>query len=358
MIRRSLSSLILISVLISILATSCSRKITQNPYVIFPSPPDTTRIQFLTKFGGSNDIIKKRNSFAKFILGEPSEKLILKPYGVAIYEGKIYVCDAGTKGLEILNLEKNSFEYFIPTGKGQLKLPLNCCIDEKGYIYVADAERAQIVIFDKDKNYVSSFGESDKFKPTDVFIKNNKIWVVNLANHKINVYSKDNDNKLLYSFPESESGNINYLYSPTNIFVNDQKVYVSDMGDFKIKMYSQDGKFLDTLGTYGKGIGQLARPKGIATDKNSNLYVVDAAFENVQIFNNNKKLLMYFGGSYTGVGYMWLPAKVVIDYDNVGYFQKYVDPNFKLKYIVIVTNQYGPDKVNIYGFVDPIKTGK
>ena len=31
---------------------------------------------------------------------------------------------------------------------------------------------------------------------------------------------------------------------------------------------------------------------------------------------------MYFGGSYTKPGDMWLPAKVIIDYKNLDYFQE------------------------------------
>lgn len=61
---------------------------------------------------------------------------------------------------------------------------------------------------------------------------------------------------------------------------------------------------------------------------------------------------MFFGGSYKGPGDMWLPAKVIIDYDNLNYFQKYVHESFDLKYLIFVTNQYGPSKINIYGFVE------
>jgi len=52
---------------------------------------------------------------------------------------------------------------------------------------------------------------------------------------------------------------------------------------------------------------------------------------------------------------MWLPAKVTVDYEHLKYFQKYVDPGFHLKYLIFVTNQYGPDKINIYGAVDVLK---
>ena len=62
---------------------------------------------------------------------------------------------------------------------------------------------------------------------------------------------------------------------------------------------------------------------------------------------------MFFGGPYKGPGDMWLPAKVIVDYDNLDYFRQYVDPKFNLKYLIIVSNQYGPDKISVYGAVSP-----
>src|SRR5208337_3284128 len=112
---------------------------------------------------------------------------------------------------------------------------------------------------------------------------------------------------------------------------------------------------ITSIGSYGTGTGQFVRPKGIAVDKEMNLFVVDAGFENTQLFNNKGQLLMFIGGPYKGPGDMWLPAKVIIDYDNLKYFKKYVDPKYDLKYLVLVSNQYGPDKINIYGAISPVK---
>jgi len=41
-----------------------------------------------------------------------------------------------------------------------------------------------------------------------------------------------------------------------------------------------------------------------------------------------------------------------IDYDNLKYFEEYVDKSFDLKYLIFVTNQYGPDRISVYGFVE------
>ena len=61
---------------------------------------------------------------------------------------------------------------------------------------------------------------------------------------------------------------------------------------------------------------------------------------------------MFFGGTDTGPGSMYLPAKITIDYDHVNYFEKYVSPEFRLIYLIFVTNQYGSNKVSVYGRVE------
>ena len=103
----------------------------------------------------------------------------------------------------------------------------------------------------------------------------------------------------------------------------------------------------------GTGPGKFTRLKGIAVDRESNLYTVDSAFENAQIFNDEGQVLMAFGGPYSGPGGMVLPAQITIDYDNLEYFRQYVHKSFDLKYIILVSNQFGPDKINVYGFVSP-----
>ncbi len=331
----------------------CSKKIQPSfqDLIVYPSPPDTARIQYLTSFSTSQDVEGNASSFKKFVVGEEQPKPIIKPYGVSLHGNKIYICDLDLRGLEIIDMKNQTFSYFTPKGLGQLKLPINCFVDSLGYIYVADAQRLQIVVFNKELEYVNSFGAKENFKPTDVFVSNSKIWVANLINGTIDVYKNDSTYQFLYSFPEKdlEEGK---LFQPTNLFVTQDKVYVSDFGEFNIKVYNHEGKYLNKIGSYGKNIGQFARPKGIAVDKEDKIYVVDAAFENVQIFNEEGQLLMFFGGSYKGSGDMWLPAKVAIGYEGLENFEKYVDDRYNLKYVILVTNNFGPDKVNVYGYVE------
>ena len=340
----------------TILLTSCSPKIYKsltNNYIIYPSPPETARIQYLKSYSTSADITPKKSAFVKSVVGEEKETSIIKPYGLFLRNGKIYVCDVALGGgLEIIDLEKEKLSYFFPQGEHKLKLPLNCYVDEENNLYVVDISLQKVIVYNQDGSYKTTFGKKESIKPTDVFIANNKIWVVDFGNNRVNIFNKQTFEYEDY-FPKLENGEEGFLYKPTNLFITKNKIYVSYMGHGNVKVYTLTGDYVQTIGQYGNTIGSFVRPKGIAVDKEENLYVVDASFENVQIFNEKGQLLLFFGGHYVNKGDMWLPTKVTIDYDNLKYFKKYVDPKYNLKYLIIVANQYGPEKISVYGRVEP-----
>ncbi len=344
-------------VCITIFLISCSSSevtVDKSDLVIYPSPPEPTRIQYLTSFSTSTDVTGEESGLVEFVAGETEVAGIIKPYGITIYKGKIYICDTILGGLEILDFNDKSFQYFQPGGFGALKKPINCFKDDKGRLFVVDAERTQVVVFDSLDNYLTSFGEDVLKKPTDVFVTDSLIYVSDLKGRDVKIFS-NNDFSFIKRLPNENLDEKERIFQPTNIYVKENRLYVSDFGDFRIKIYTTGGEFIDTVGSYGRALGQFIRPKGIAVDDSLNLYVVDAGFENVQIFDKDGKLLMFFGGPYEKPGDMWLPAKVIIDYDNLGYFRDYVYEGFDLKYLIFVTNQYGPDKINVYGFVEEKK---
>jgi len=342
--------------LLSILMLSCSPKLNKTSTIksiLYPAAPDTARIQYLTSISTSLDITKKQTALEKTVIGEKKALPIYKPYGVYMRNGKLYVFDIALGGgLEILDYAKNEFNYFAPKGTFKLNKPINGYVDENNTLYIADLGLQKIAVIDAEGNYVNSFGKEENEKPASVVVQNDKIFVADLGKNRINVYDKATY-KFEYYFPKSESGDQDYLYMPTNITASKDKIYVSDMGSGDVKIFSLEGKYLKTVGQYGKNIGDFVRPKGIAVDKEENIYVVDASFENVQVFNKEGQLLLFFGGHYVSKGDMWLPTSVAINYEDINYFKKYVDPNYELKYLIIVANQYGPDKINVYGRIEP-----
>lgn len=356
------STIVIFAFLVLIVLASCGEapvKETEpeKPATLFyPSLPDSPRIQYLTTFSKAEDVLEKgeESVLAKFVLGEVDPEDVEgpnKPYGVAISEGKIYVVDTRGGGYAIFDLAKKAYRFVTGTGAYQMPKPVNITVDEEGMKYVTDTSSGRVNVFDREDQYVRSYGQRDQFIPTDVAVVGERVYVVDIAHHQVQVLDKQSGNLL---FTISGAGaDEDKLYHPTNIAVGpDNYLYISDTGNFRVQKFSLEGKHITSFGAgVGTAPGNFARPKGIALDREGRLYVVDAAFENVQIFNKEGRLLLFFGEPAANhPAGLDLPTDIDISYESVRYFQQYADPKFKLEYVILVANQFGRNKVNVYGF--------
>ena len=71
--------------------------------------------------------------------------------------------------------------------------------------------------------------------------------------------------------------------------------------------------FVRAIGVQGDGPGQFARPKGVAIDGDGRVYVADAAFSNVQMFDARGRLLLAFARMGSGDGELWMPEGLSLD---------------------------------------------
>ena len=88
----------------------------------------------------------------------------------------------------------------------------------------------------------------------------------------------------------------------------------------------------------------------MALDRDCHIYVVDAAFPNLQLLHTDGGALMSFGAPGEAVDSINLPTVVKIDYDNVSYFEQYFAPGFDVEYLVLVASSFGYNKVVVFGF--------
>ncbi len=338
--------------LLALLAGCVSSPPKKTTYTFFPPAPDEPRVQFLTAFSAESDL-GRSGSFAQYITGTKPTEPLGKPYGLALHGGKIFVCDTVQNVLQVFDLKSERATVFAPQGEGRLMIPFNLGIDEDGTRYVVDTYRNQVLVYDAEGNYLTAIGQKDEFKPTDVAIATNRLYITDLLTHAVKVYDK-RDRKFLFSIPESTNATVGKLFSPVNLCLDqvNHRLLVSDMGRFAIQVYDLDGKHLQTIGQMGVGMGRFSRPKGVAVDQAGITYVVDAGVQLVQMFDQQGRLLMYFGqpGASTR-GELTLPASVKIDYQHRDYFKKYVAPGFQIDYLIFVTSQFGENKVSVYGFL-------
>lgn len=317
--------------------------------IFFPAPPDPPRIQHLLTLSGERDLVPPPSDLQRYIVGEDKNSgRLMHPYGVAVHDGKMYVADADNHGLATFDLVQRKFHIMTGTGNGRMVRPINVRIEADGTKYVTDPGRSRVLVYDRNDKYVSALGSEGQFTPVDVALAADKLYVVDIAHHKVQVLDK-HSGKPLFEFGKlgREPGE---FYQPTNISIGpDGNVYVVDANNFRVQRFTSDGRFIRNYGKAGDDLGTFARPKGIALDRAGRVYVGDSAFNNVQVFDPSGRLLIFFGDS-DGPEALELPAGVTIDYDNLEVFRRYADPKFDLEYVILVASQSVRNKIDVFGF--------
>jgi DNA-binding beta-propeller fold protein YncE len=328
--------------------------------VFFPAPPEIPRLQFLKSFSGPEDLGPvKTSAFEKFIVGEPEkEEGITIPYGVAIYQGKLYVCDVGKRMVEVLDLKNRTFGYL--TKDRRLMNPVNIFIDDDGTKYVTDPTAGLVFVFDQNNEITAMLGKESKINPIDIVVRGSLCYVTDFTSNQVVILDKITGREITRLGRKNEAkkeeepltGLANGAFSLISNLALDREgnIYVTDKTGARITEFDRSGIFMRTIGSLGDNIDEFIRPKGIAIDNQDRIWVVDAGSEVAKIYNQQARLLLFFGLPGNEPGMMNLPVKIVLDYNNIDYFKQYAVTGANLEFLVIVTNQYGLNKVSVYGF--------
>jgi len=318
--------------------------------VFYPPLPNPPRIQYLTTLSSERDLAAAKGKFAEFILGDEGEpRRLVQPYGIAFSAGKLYVADSRAAGLAVFDLAQRRFSLVTGVGGGRMKQPINVRIDSDGSKYVTDSGREQVLVYDRDDRFVAAFGRQGQFKPVDVAIVGERLYVTDVRQHQVHVLDK-RSGRALFTFGQAGS-ELGELFHPTNIALGpDGDLYVVETSNYRVQRFTTEGKPVQTYGAVGSEPGSFARPKGIAMDREGRMYVGDAAFENVQIFDATGRILMDFGQPGEGQEGLSLPAGVTVSYEGVDAFRQFAAPGFDVEYLVMVASQFGPNKVDVFGF--------
>ncbi len=316
--------------------------------VFYPEPPEKPRLQFLKSFSGPEDVgVKTVSGFQKFVVGEPEvTERIAKPYGVGMYDGKLYVCDVGRRLVEVLDLENKTFTHM--TKDRRLINPMNIFI-ENGVKYVADTIGGAVFVFDESDTLRAMLGKGTGIKPLDVAVRGDSCYITDANSNSVIMLDKRTGEEIGRIGKEGEEDGQFQLIADLSLD-DEGNIYVTDKIKGQITEFNKAGIFQRTIGKLGDNIDQLVRPKGISIDRNKRIWLVDPASEVVKIMDPEGRLLLFFGMPGNAPGNVNLPARVKLDYDNVGLFQQYAVPGAQIEFLVIVTNQYGLNKINVYGF--------
>jgi hypothetical protein len=317
--------------------------------VLFPPPPERPRLQFLKSFSGPADLgVPGTGAFERLVLGDaPQRQGIGTPYGVAIFDGKIYACDVATRRINVLDLRGRSFGYL--TEDRRLMNPVNIVIEPDGTKYVADPSAGAVFVFDAHDTLHAILGKELEISPIDIAVRGPHCYVTDYRSNQVVVLDK-RTGKEVRRIGEAGAGDRQFRMISDLTFGPQGELFVTDRLAGRIFHFDPSGALKRTIGTLGDYIDELARPKGIALDRANRIWVVDSMPEVAKIYDSEGRLLLFFGLPGNDPGMMNMPAKIIVDYDHVDLFRQYAVKGADIEFLVLVTNQYGPHKVSVYGF--------
>ena len=330
----------------------------QKATAFWPQYPDEPRLQYLTSFKTSTDVEPPKSSLDQLVMGKENEKVLnlAKPYGVEMYQGKIYVCDLRSRAVTVLDLRNHRILIVGRSGTDTLERPTDIAIADDGTKYVADLGRGMVYVFDAQERLVNKFGHKD-LKPVGVAVYQNELYVCDFQGQRVEVLDR-RSGQLLRTIGGPGSGEGQFI-RPLGIATDEQgNVYVADVLNCKLQKFDRQGKFVNAFGMVSANAGGLVRPKHIAVDKDGTIYVVDAAFNNVQLFDQIGRVYTFFGSSGDHPGAMFLPAGIAVHEGDLDLFKSYINPAFEAERLILVTTQFGDNKVAVYalGHLKPGKT--
>jgi len=329
----------------------------KTEYMFWPPAPDQPRIQFLTSISSSADVTRKSTSMEEFVYGQATTPVLPfdRPYGVRMYEGKMYICDATAANVSILDFRTQEVRVLGTTGQVHLSKPIDIAVTPDGVKYVADTGYGAVLVYDSADKYAGKVAVKN-MRPVSVAVFKDELYVSDLGASVVRVFDRFSGKELrTIGAPGGGKGQLGGAMGLTIDTAGN--VYVNDVLGCRVQKFAPNGKLLYAIGGLGEHPGQFVRPKMMAVDSTGILYVVDFAFQNVQMFDDKGEMLMFFGGEGDFPGGMNAPTGICVSDADVSLFAQYVHPAFDAKRLVIVTNNTGAHKINVYALGE-LKPGK
>lgn len=322
---RAVFILMLVVVMVSFQACSSKTVETKPPKIVFPPYPDEPRIVYIDTYTGSTDKEKEESALDLFLgeeqAGSRGSARIVKPYGVGLHDGKLYVADTGSDAVFVIDEATKKVSFIGTEAVGRLVGPVSISFDSNGTLYVSDSRQKTVQGYSKEGklNFVLG-GRLEFVHPTGIAIdkKRNRLYVVDTKSHHFKAFDIVTK-KLLFTVGERGTQDAQFNY-PTNIAIDQRNgnIVIVDTQNFRVQIFDKDGKFIRRFGKIGDKPGMFARPKGVAVDTEGHIYVSDAAFNNIQVFDETGTLLLYFGSAgYTPATFRLIAGLYIDENDKI-----------------------------------------
>lgn len=232
-------------------------------------------------------------------------------------QGRLYVSDAGRGAVWVFDEQAGELlQWTQATDAQPLVSPSGLAPAPGGGLYVADAELARVLRLDAQGRPLAQIGHGLLQRPTGLArdTQQGLLYVADTYAHDVKVF--DDEGRLQHVIGRRGSGDGEFNF-PTHLAFVQGELYVTDTLNHRIQVFGADGRVLARkFGERGLYLGDLVRPKGVGVDGEGNVYVVESYYDSLLVFSPRGEFLLPIGGTGTATGRFYLPAGVWVDARN------------------------------------------
>ena len=301
--------------------------------VVWPTAPEVPRYRYVGELVGQANFFHDKTTDDKFVTvlkwivglfdDESSVMLKLPQNGIVSDNGRVYVADSGRNAVLVFDphppadddSEAKEGQLLVwnraTTGR-RFESPVAVALVWNGELAVSDSLLGAVARLNAKGEPVGLLINDALKRPTGLAFAPERGWlfVADSAAHDIKVFDASGSLLKTIGGPGEGGGEFN---APTHLAYSDGLLYVSDTLNSRIQIFDLDGKHVGGFGERGQYVGNLVRPKGVATGADGIVYVVESYFGRLLAFSKQKEFLLDISGSGVNSGEFRLPAGVWTD---------------------------------------------
>lgn len=268
----------LVSLCLLLSLTACA----SGPYertgtrIFWPLDDTGPKLEFVGNFRSDLDLTPGvgRNSTLAGFLGRNAEVVLQRPFGIVPAGiGEVLVTDTRLGNIFRFDFSSRRVRRFTQFFAGT---PMGIDRDAAGNVYVANKTSRKIHVFSPDGRPTSVIGgEDDLETPSFVTVNQGlrRIYVADAPRHRVVVF--DFDGNRLFDIGAPGSGPGEFGAPQAMAFDREGRLFVADMFNARVQVFDADGRFLYMFGRQSTNHWDFENPRGLAFADDGTLYVAD-----------------------------------------------------------------------------------
>ncbi len=275
--------------------------------------------------------VNVRDAIVSFVYGRP--RVLRTPQHLTTdSRQRVIVSDPGVPAVHVLDPNrKTSFSILGGPGR-RLQLPAGVAVDGKDNIYVADANRGMVLVYDpygRFLRYIGNFhGENLYQRPTGFAIDRKAghlyladgprhlVFILDLEGNLLKRVGKHRENTGGGELERRNTAGPEMFDYPTEIAVSNHEVAVLDMAGRRVQIMDLDGNLLAGFSVRNASYQEADAEDGLGVDQNGNIYISDVGTSRIIEYNRDGALQASFGQSGLRTGEFNSPRGLWVDVSN------------------------------------------